>query len=427
MKLLALFLAVSAVAFADIEYNTTTKVSFTADLKKETKLAGPFALVSGPAWLSINSQGILSGNPVDKDVGDAALQVDAKDGANWVSFKVVVHVKLRVLTLKVFSAPWCTTCVVKVPALEQKLLAKVGKPSDLVTELYVETSDDPADQPTASATAAWVKELGTNFTPVNDTWRWQEYRKWFPQGFYLPAAVLLDPFGKEVVKFTATTLDPENASNQVARALLYPAVNALDVVFVGDNSGSVSAWQAQLVSALPAFFNGLSSNVTNWRMGVVSTDPVDKPYLGFAAPFFDGTALNPSGVLSAALAKMGTSGSGIEQTFAPVLKAIGDNPTFLRPGADLSIVVVTDEDEQGVASVTDYMAGLKQVKAGGRIRQFGMFLALDFAGCNASSAQFKYAGSRFEAAINATGGKAFNFCATDLNGEMTALGRALGN
>lgn len=184
-----------------------------------------------------------------------------------------------------------------------------------------------------------------------------------------------------------------------------PSVAAVDILFVIDNSGSMSQEQASLIAEVPAFINGLASGqtpgggvtfapVTDLRVGVVSSDmgtggftipTCNEPNFGDdgilnratagagctdipagAPPYL---ALQPGGDVggftnaSACLLNLGTQGCGFEQQLDAMLKSVtpqagpltfvngsrghgdGANENFVRDDSLLVIVMLTDEDD----------------------------------------------------------------------------------
>ncbi len=174
----------------------------------------------------------------------------------------------------------------------------------------------------------------------------------------------------------------------------------LDVVFVIDNSSSMSKAQANLVSNLPVFFDTMQAfpgGMPNLHLAVVSSDMgAGTGTSGCAgngnagifqwgaptttcAPTTDGARFlsningnaNYTGDLSSVfscVAAVGESGCGFEQTLLSVTRALGadnidtngrpqppsENQGFLRDKAYLAIILLTNEDDcsapQGAAS-----------------------------------------------------------------------------
>jgi hypothetical protein len=153
--------------------------------------------------------------------------------------------------------------------------------------------------------------------------------------------------------------------------------SGIDFLFVVDNSGSMSAQQAQLLASFQGFIdailNTLDQNNT-YHVGVISSDNYSgnapgcttigdlvTQTAGFGAlgqncmPFAEGnrfaTELDDISVKFPCMAQIGTSGSPIEQPVTATIAALdsaklgpgGCNEGFLRDDAILVVVIVTDD------------------------------------------------------------------------------------
>jgi hypothetical protein len=174
----------------------------------------------------------------------------------------------------------------------------------------------------------------------------------------------------------------------------------LDIVFMIDNSGSMREEQANLSRNFPVFINALESlpeGLPNVHVGVLSSDLGAGRFAGTAvegctrlggdggvfqavargnggscagAPTTgnflsaNGATQNFSGNISDALsciADLGTRGCGFEHQLGSIWRALGggdggvpaQNAGFLRDGALLAIVLVTDEDDCSAPDDTD--------------------------------------------------------------------------
>lgn len=177
----------------------------------------------------------------------------------------------------------------------------------------------------------------------------------------------------------------------------FPTSPDLDVLFVIDNSASTEDKQALLQQDMQAFVGALDEFPTgrpNLHIGVVTSTVDDGPGaamlsatgcpspnttqdgrlqmgLGSAAPTGryiidianpDGSRqTNYNGTLQdafASIANVGAGGCGFEAHLAAIARALNglnpENDGFLRPDADLAIVILADEDD---ASIKDGSAG----------------------------------------------------------------------
>ncbi len=156
--------------------------------------------------------------------------------------------------------------------------------------------------------------------------------------------------------------------------------DAVDLLFVIDNSGSMADEQANLIGSVPAFIDGIRDRLgvdTDYHVGVVSTDESsfnapscrttgalitrtegDLSSDEDCGPYVEGTTfMTPHDDLEAAFscaAQLGIDGNGIERpmdAMTAALRADGDlqscNGGFLREEALLVVVVITDEEDDG--------------------------------------------------------------------------------
>ena len=165
----------------------------------------------------------------------------------------------------------------------------------------------------------------------------------------------------------------------------------LDILFVVDNSGSMSDHQAELAANFPLMMDQLSqleSGLPNLHIGVVTSDMGTSGANGTIGPAIDpigaggcadvgedgalvdsafmndpyivdiddgagGRTTNYSSSLRdvfANIAQVGVNGCGFEQHLAAMKRALenGANGGFLRPEANLAVVIIADEDDCSV-------------------------------------------------------------------------------
>ena len=123
----------------------------------------------------------------------------------------------------------------------------------------------------------------------------------------------------------------------------------VDILFVVDNSGSMSNHQQQLANNIDQFLRTFfQNNVLEYQIGVITTD---SPNLVGYPMFIDKSTPNPEVYLSRSL-KVGTTGSPIEAVFDPTIGALTPpvsdqyNQGFFRDGAYLAVIFITDAEDQ---------------------------------------------------------------------------------
>ncbi len=142
--------------------------------------------------------------------------------------------------------------------------------------------------------------------------------------------------------------------------IVQTTVPSVDVLWVIDDSCSMSEEQTALTTNFPKFMNFFVDSGLDYHVGVVSTDMDDFAKSGKLQPdpwsgikYLDPDVAEPVPVFQR-IADLGTWGSASEEGrgaaySALELRADTDNAGFAREDAYLSIVVISDED--------DYTAG----------------------------------------------------------------------
>jgi hypothetical protein len=143
----------------------------------------------------------------------------------------------------------------------------------------------------------------------------------------------------------------------------------VDVLWVIDNSGSMATSQQKLASNFKAFIRRFTGGNTDFRMAVTTTDAYLVPYYNDTTdptqPRYSLARLRPGKDLSNNLhytmdpstpdlenvfltaIQQGISGAGDERAFSSFEQALSSplNTGFHRPGAFLSVIIVSDEDD----------------------------------------------------------------------------------
>jgi hypothetical protein len=153
---------------------------------------------------------------------------------------------------------------------------------------------------------------------------------------------------------------PADAIEECSAGQVIPGAVATDILFVIDNSGSMSEEQSTLRAGLDAFIQELAASpiANDFQIGVTTTAVVD---FGAADDGVSGGALVAPGIMRAtdttlvsdfqSAVLVGTTGYGREQPFTAARRAIersvpgGANDGFLRPGAKLAVIFLSDEDD----------------------------------------------------------------------------------
>jgi hypothetical protein len=228
----------------------------------------------------------------------------------------------------------------------------------------------------------------------------------------------------------------------------------VDILFVIDNSCSMSEEQAGLASNFASFIQFADSQALNYQIGVVTTDvdgcpspaPAQRPLSmaqGQCGYFADGSAdtgqLDPDWrIISpdeqpsaeqafAAIVSQGINGSGGERGLEGAYRALsspvitGWNNGFLRPSAYLALIFLSDEEDQSANAVDFYVNYFLAIKG---FRNTNLFSASAIVGdvpggCGGFQAE---AGQRYVATAERTGGIFESICTTDWSQSLQNLG-----
>jgi hypothetical protein len=282
---------------------------------------------------------------------------------------------------------------------------------------------------------------------------------------------------------------PPDALTRCDQGTILPGTVATDILFVVDDSGSMAAEQSRLATAFGDFIASLSASAVanDFQIGVTTTAvdlPVCEAYDGAGActtfslrtTYDDGTPYAAGALVAAAgrpailragsatlvddfiaNVQVGTQGPSKEQGLRAMRQALdGRNTGFLRPGARLAVVLVSDEDDcsdsataPGVVyprfqdschsdalqarlpPVQDFVDALRG-PLGGEVRsvKLGILAGLDAAtgqpaqpSCNADG----YPGYRYRLLAEAFGADAVvaDVCQPDFTATLTAIAQSL--
>ncbi len=199
--------------------------------------------------------------------------------------------------------------------------------------------------------------------------------------------------------------------------------SGVSVLWVIDNSGSMSEEQQRVIDNTQLFMREFTQNRIDWKMGLISTDESEAPYIGFGTNKFDWRTADPVTTFQSAVGRLGTGGSGTEKAYEPIIKAIRSDPTFLTSGQPLAIIVVSDEEEQSSLTTPAFFAELAKLTGPKDLYLYAVYEGSDL-GCVGSS--MKYAGSKYEQfVLGAKVGRAYSICSTDFGTPLAEIGKEI--
>lgn len=225
----------------------------------------------------------------------------------------------------------------------------------------------------------------------------------------------------------------------------------VDILFVIDNSCSMSAEQASLTQNFSSFIAFADAQALDYRIAVVSTDgdscptptPAERPAgmdQGRCGYFADGSATGqrdpnwrlitpdeqPSPAAAfRAIATQGINGSGAERGLQAAYNALsspritGWNAGFLRPDAYLALIFIADEDDQSTNTVDFFVNYFLAIKG---FRNTNLFSASAIVGDVPNGCSSGDPGFRYVQTAQQTGGIVESICTTDWADALENLG-----
>lgn len=210
------------------------------------------------------------------------------------------------------------------------------------------------------------------------------------------------------------------------QVVVSPEASATDLLFVVDNSGSMDLHQQNLAAQIPTLVNGIAlKSGASVNAAVISTDfqgtygvqPAKGEFAG--SPAVLNSSMNDFSVLLSQRMRLGTNGGGIEEHFSSLKAALsepllsGKNAGFLRESAHLSVIILTDAEDQSAISASETSGFLKNLKSLAGVSTFAIMAPalVDNGICNKDDPAFPAV--RIEEFLTLTGGAQFNICSTD--------------
>lgn len=197
----------------------------------------------------------------------------------------------------------------------------------------------------------------------------------------------------------------------------------VDIVWVMDNSGTMSEEQENVVANLADFVGVLDGFGADWQVGVITTN-VETAGGELAAPLVTPYVADVAAAFADAV-DVGASGSRDEQGLQAMFLATtepnlsGANAGLLREAAGLSVIVVSDEDDHSPQPVDFYQEHLDSLQATGSARLSAVVGQLP-AGC-ASPYAAADAAERYLTVADWAGGITDSICRQDFGNTMKQL------
>jgi hypothetical protein len=217
---------------------------------------------------------------------------------------------------------------------------------------------------------------------------------------------------------------------------VFPQVDRaqLDALFVIDNSRYMAVHQQRVADSFHLFVDYLALNQIDWHVGLLTSDVNASPgvYQGGGKDYFAFDDSNVAQSVGQAVVALGTAGSAISAVLQQADLALRGPPDgFLRPGAALFIVLVTDNDDPwSTGEDLYYYRSFKQAKGAGNdgLVRLSALAGPPPSGCtipdpqNPQNTFVAQAAPRLQGLAQEMGGELQNLCAPDFDAVFNELG-----
>ncbi len=198
--------------------------------------------------------------------------------------------------------------------------------------------------------------------------------------------------------------------------------DSINILFVIDNSPSMHQEQQDVITNANNFIRLFSKTVyIPWKIGLISTDEKDPPYIGFSTSL-DSNDANPVLKFQQAVGRLGIGGSGIEKVFDNVIQALNNYPSFLTPRSFFAVIAITDAEDQSKILPKNFIAEIHRLRnSTDAFKYYGALAARDL-GCKSHDGYTKYMGGRHEKVITFTKGTVYTLCTQDFGNLLAKIG-----
>ena len=215
----------------------------------------------------------------------------------------------------------------------------------------------------------------------------------------------------------------------------------VDILLVVDNSCSMAPYQSALSSNFESFIQFFVDVDVDYHIGVTTTTVSKPPVWGsctqqdinripdpgfLAANKYIDSETNKPELLFSQLVNVGTCGSGSEMGLEAAALALANdqNSGFLRDDAELSVIFVSDEQDESPYGVNNYLNDYRSSKpdSGRESLDVSALVVTDLAECNNEQVMAGASlGTRYVDVANQAQGVIGNICADDFATIVTDL------
>jgi len=209
------------------------------------------------------------------------------------------------------------------------------------------------------------------------------------------------------------------------------AAARIDVLWVIDNSGTMYQEQDNLAQNFESFISIIEDSDVDYQIGVISTDMDKEDHSGKLQGTPKIIQRGPDARDQfAENVKVGTDGAGNERGLEAAFKALseplisGANSGFLREGAALAIIFVSDEDDKSYGMINFYQRIFEQMKGVGNENRVvaGAIVGDQPDGCENEETGAAEPGTRYLMLVQNVGGSIGSICQEDFSTTLNQLG-----
>ena len=198
------------------------------------------------------------------------------------------------------------------------------------------------------------------------------------------------------------------------------SVQEVDVLFVVDDSGSMSEEQSNLANNFTAFIEAATVWETDYRIGVTTTDMYTVQGALQGSPPVVTPADGEDAFVNNVL--VGTGGSGFEEGLAGAKASLdGAFAPYLREEAVLVVIFVSDEEDQSPGQPLDFLNDFQFIKQGSPDLFRAYAIVGDPGGCSSASGNAD-AGLRYIKVAEQSGGGWASICDSSFADALQSFG-----
>jgi len=213
----------------------------------------------------------------------------------------------------------------------------------------------------------------------------------------------------------------QNSSQAFAQQVMY--AKTVDILWVIDNSGSMSPRQSMLATQVPDFVTAINATGLDYQMDMSQNGEKGRFLAATGTPaFLNASTPNLANLLAARIAP-GGNGSPVERGEEAMRAALNmslratKNAGFLRKNSLLVVIFLSDEDDSSAkADYASYLDGLRPPLASGERSWVSNFMGIlpNDPQCKTSNWNFTDPGTQYIALATLSGGTSESICSGDL-------------